>query len=364
MDPIVVIAFYKDAGGEYRLSYDAELNSVFYDRLGSNYRANMNSRTREYQQTSVSELAVTLDLGKVQQLPAQEEVFSEIITDKEYYNAIPIKAITDFHSRDEDGKTFASLTVAIKKKDIPSYAQGLFENSRTYIIARLISETDPDLLYNFPEGSFTPSPLNDAVGPDDILFYQARSSFAPGKYTLLIGVFDRASEFIGSRREAIVIREMPQKPVLLSNIILAQSIDQKEGGIRSRKGDPFWFGDLFVVPRTDKDIRKGEPLTIFFQVTRAADPDLAARQPGEKHDFSLKGSYQFYMKNEAGEFARIGKPIPFDIVEPYSPEPLVINKGRTFETANWPEGRFKCVVTVSDEKIDDADSQEVYFSIF
>jgi len=363
IDPIFVVAFYKDAGGEYRLSYDPKLNSVFYDRLGSYFRPNANARIKEFQQTSVSELAVTLDLGNIQQLPPQEEIFSEIVTDKEYFNAIPLKTVMEFHSRERDGKTFASLTIAIKKKDIPSYGLKLSDSAEIYIIARLIGIDDPNAFYNFPEGSFAPSPLNEATSEDDLFLYQMRASLAPGKYTLLVGVFDRTSEFIGSYRETIDIREIKEKPLILSGITLADRIDQKEGIAGSRMNDPFWFGDLFVIPRLDSSLRKGDPLTIFFQVTFAADLKEAPGLPDEKVEFKLKGYYQFFKKNEAGEFVLIGKPIPFDIVESSTSEPLIINRGRVFETVNWPAGSFKLVISVSDEKTNETDSQEIYFSI-
>ncbi len=363
LDPIVVVAFVRNPGGEYRLSSDPNLNSVFYDRLGSSYYPKIASVIQEYQQPSISELAVTLDLGRVQQLPPKEEVFSEIITDEQYFGAIPFKVNTAFYAAEEAEKTMIALTLALKKMDIPSYSLKISDVSKMYIIARFVDTKDQAVFYNFPEGSFTPGPFNDAAGENDFLHYQMKASVPPGQYTCLIGLFDSSSEFIGSSRETLIIPYIEGENLSISTLMLAEKIEQMESGAALYRNEPFLFGDLVVIPRLDTVLSKGDLLTVFYQIRAKVEKELPGDEPIGLNDIFLEGHYQFFGKSENGEYIKIGKPLPFEIVQPAQGEPLIVNQGRTFETKEWPTGSYKLTVMIRDRHTNRSVEQDIDFSV-
>ncbi|MEW5806354.1 MAG: GWxTD domain-containing protein [Acidobacteriota bacterium] len=361
LEPIIVVAFYRDEGGEFRLSYDPYLNSVFYSRVGTPLRSGIDKVAPEFKQTSISELSVTLDLGELQELPPEEEIFAEIITDKEYFNAIPMKTIQAYYPCEPEEQTLGSLTLVIKKGDLPGSRLNPSEPSRISLVAKLIGASSDVISYSFPEGSFMPAASNDNP-EDDFLYYQLKTYLSPGKYKLLIGAFDSKSEFIGSYNDFIEVPSFRGKDLSLSSLTLIRHMEQKDAGSDSDQMEPFHFGDFLVIPRMDHTLKKGDTFGVFFQIALSMAPEQAVPEAGPK-EILLKGNYQFFKKNTKGEFLPAAKPIPITISQTVDTLPVIINKGWSTETLNWPPGDYRFSVSLGDERTNETTSSDIVFTI-
>ncbi len=361
LDPLIAVPFVRDESGEYRLSSDPRLNSIFYDRLRSYARGNLGplQEIKRFNQESISELAVTLDLGKLQQIPPEEEIFTEIITDKEYYNAIPLHTNYDFYLSETEGTTITSLTVGIKKIDIPSYQLNMTDSPQLSLVARFIGSSDEIISYTFPEAYFSPSSYNKQSSDQDYLIYQMKAPISPGNYKVLIGIFDSGSEFIGSFHEFKEIPSIYERALSISSVVLATSIDQTESIAQATPGKPFQFGDFIVTPRLQSDFKIGEIFSIFYQIY--LDPFIFSVSPEEK--ILLKGYYEILKKDEEGEYKKHWKPVPFDIQVPSSETITTINRGWSFKIDQLPAADYKLKISVAHHEQNISAKGEIEFNI-
>lgn len=361
IDPLITVPFVKDTGGEYRLSADPRLNSIFYDRLRSHARGNLGllKEIKRFNQEAVSELAVTLDLGKLQQLPSEEDIFTEIITDKEYYDAIPLQTSYDFYLSEIEDTTVTSLTIGIKKTNIPSFQLDITDSPQLLLVARFIGAGDEIISYTFPEATFLPSPDNEQYAEEDVLIYQMKAPISPGKYKVLIGIFDSESEFIGSFHEFLEIPYIDGRILSLSSVAFAAKMNQSETPSRTTLEKPFQFGDFHVIPRLQSDFKMGEVFSIFYQIYY--NPSIPETSP--EKDIWLEGSYEILKKDDQGTFQKLWKPIPFDIQIPPSETITTINRGWSFQIENFPSADYKLIIHVTQKEKDVSAKREVEFSI-
>ncbi len=360
IDPLIVVPFVKDKSGEYRLSSDPRLNSIFYDRLRSYDRGNLGllNQVKRYDQESISELAVTLDQGKLQQLPPEEEIFTEIITDKEYFGAIPLQTRYDFYQSEEQGSTLITLTVEINKSDIPSFQFNVSESPQLSLVARFIGAGDEIISYTFPEASFFASPLNEQSQQEN-LQYQMKALISPGNYKILIGIFDTSSEFIGSFQEYMDIPILYHQRLSISGVLLAKKLEQSEASVQATPRLPFQFGDLLVIPKLHSQFKKGDTFHIFYQI-------YYHRQNLEgipEESLTLRGSYEILKKDAQGDFQKLWKPISFEILVPPSQDPTTINRGWSFKVDPLPANDFKLKLRITQEEQNLSAEREVEFTV-
>jgi GWxTD domain-containing protein len=360
IDPLIAVPFVKDKSGEYRLSSDPRLNSLFYDRLRSYDRGDLGllDQVKRFDQESISELAVTLDQGKLQQLPPEEEIYTEIITDKEYYGAIPLRSRYDFYQSEEISSTLTSMTIEISKSDIPSFQLSLSESPQLSLLARFIGAGDKVISYTFPEGSFLPSPLNER-SPQGNLLYQMKAPITPGKYKILIGIFDQGAEFIGSFQEFMDIPAIFHQRLSLSSILLAEKLEQREASAQGFSGQPFQFGDFLVIPKLYSRFKEGDFFDIFYQIYY--HPQNLDGIP--EQEIALLGSYEILRKDDRGDFQKLWKPIPFEVQVPPSTDPITINRGWSFKIDPLPAGDFKLQIHVAHEGQDLSAEKEIEFTV-
>ncbi len=360
IDPIVAVPFVKDASGEYCLSNDPSLNSIFYDRLKSYERGNLGllNEVKRYDQESISELAVTLDQGKLQQLPPEAEIYTEIITDKEYYDAIPLRTRYDFFQSEVEGSTLASLTIEINKSDIPSFQLNISESPQLSLVARFIGAGDEIISYTFPEATFSPSPLNDQPDAGNLL-HQLKAPISPGKYKILIGIFDKESEFIGSFHEFKEIPHINGQKLSLSSILLAEKLDQIETDAQASSSQPFQFGDFQVIPKLHSRFKRGDTFCIFYQIY-CHQPIL---EESSDQEIVLQGTYEILKKDDHGKFQKLWKPISFNVPVPSSKEPTTVNRGWSFKIDPLPAGDFTLKIRISHEESDLFAEREIEFTV-
>lgn len=361
IDPLIAVPFVIDESGEYRLSNDPRLNSIFYNRLKSYDRGHLGAleEVKRFDQEAISELAVTLDQGKLQQLPPEEEIYTEIITDKEYYGAIPIRTRYDFFQTESQNMTLMSLTIAIKKNDIPSFRLDASELPQLSLVARFLGAGDEIISYTFPEATFLPCPCNEQSHGEKELLYQMKASLSPGKYKALIGIFDKGSEFMGSFQEFMEIPRMDARNLSLSSILPVQKMEQIKASSQVTPHRPFLFGDFQVIPRLHSRFKRGEEFAIFYQIYY----HLPTPEGSPEQDILFQGSYEILKKADLEEYKKLWNPIIFEIKVPPSNVPTTINRGWSFKVDPLPIGDYKLKIQITHESQDFSAEEEIEFTV-
>ena len=182
------------------------------------------------------------------------------------------------------------------------------------------------------------------------LIAQAARSLPPGRYAVAAGLATDDGEFTPRFEDSHIVSRVNTDQLRLSKVILADSLKKLDAGSEGA-GGAFEISGFEVVPRPTAKLRRGEELTIFYQVLGA----------GEKEgQLDLDVSYQLYLvnpKNRAAGWRKAGRP--------------VVAQHQTGATRAWtlpiapqyPVTDYKLEVTVKDNAGGGSVSQSVLFSV-
>ena len=186
MSPIIIVPFVRDTTGEYHVSYDPELSSVFFNPLTHGDETHPEvEKLLDSIAPDRSDLSVMLDLGRMQEIPTQEQVLIERVETLEAYATEPVLAELDqFLAPDAVDPT---IVVTL---DLSDNAPGV----KPTIVARFVplDPTRPTRILG--EDSFA---VDSAV---DGSRAQGRIDLTPGKYVLTLLVADPIAVRTGFRR--------------------------------------------------------------------------------------------------------------------------------------------------------------------
>ena len=317
LDPITVVAFVKDTTGEYRLSHDPSLSSVFFS-ADAMREAETNTFTRwieSYVTPRRSELAVMLDLGRLQEVPPQEQVLLETVETIESYETRPLRArLARYRYADEPGD-LVSVTVDL---------ENLSERSSPALIARFMPRDATRKPRIIGEGSFRFQTFGSAR------LAQGRIVLEPGRYDVMVVAADPSDASTALYRGVLVVTPHVDPPQLeISDVSLARELEALAYASLVSYDEPFHLGPYTLVPRLDSRLLRGEPIEVLFEVSGGSPP--------------YRVRYQVEGQDLDGSWIALGRP-------------QVLEQSRAVQAwglptdASWPLGDYRVQILVQDEQ--------------
>lgn len=315
LDPVVVVPFVRENTGEYRITYDPALSSVFFDALeireGRGRRMGPLPPGLEAPARR-SPLSVMLDLGKMQEVPPQEHVLLERVETAESYKTSDLPARADRFWHVEEAGCLVVLTFDVA---------GVSEGVTPAVIARFTprdATRSPRLL---GEGSFKAVETVDGAR-----LAQGRLVLEPGEYDLTVMVADPTTAETSIDRRAVTVPG-PPRLLRLSDVIHARSLSPVEFVALTSWDEPFLLGPFRVIPRLSATYRRGEPVRLFYAVEGGKPP--------------YRIGYQLEGVEKDGRWLALGEP---SVTEVGAAE----QAWELQTTESWPLGAYRVVIEVQD----------------
>lgn len=344
------IVFTKDPSGEFRIETDPAIVQRVLSGALTGPRADPTALSLSLPQLPphLSELQLMLDLGRLDEVPSEEDLLTTIVTAEEFYGAIPFSARYDFFSAHDGQSTIVALTLNVHPD--PFDPERRAAPPDYLLVGRIDRETDGRSTAHEPfflrEGDFSPSSINTDPRYHGPYIYQAVAVLPPGRYRVSFAAFDRVARKTGTLSDVLEIPAFPTDTLGLSSLCLSENITPVAAGEEGRV--PYVIGQLKVTPRLIPAYHNGDTFAVYYQVYSAlADP--ATRSP------ALSIEYQFFV-SQTGAYVPIGRPIRFDSVGNSA-------QGWSFPLRDWPSADFKLRVTVTDTLTGQTASREVAFKV-
>ncbi|NIM01066.1 MAG: GWxTD domain-containing protein [Acidobacteria bacterium] len=321
VNPITVVAFERRRGGEYKVSYDPKLTSVFF-----NPRAMQDEGSDPVERwmdvvgmPGRTEMSVMLDLGRMQEVPPQAQLLLERVETREAYVTHEVQARVDRFGHPEHGSDWlVSLTVDV------SYTAG---RDNPAVIARFRPLSEVEL----NDGSSRSQRVLDENvfkmnEEDGRRFAQARIVLPPGDYELTILVADPDTAKTGLLRRELKLGPLTDR-FRFSDVVLAEDLESLRYRALSSYDEPYTIGPFRVVPRFSSHYRPGDTIQLFYEVYQAALP--------------LEVSYQVQGREEDGRWVDLG-------LAARAPQEHHSQAWSLPTTEKWPLGEYRVRVEVSD----------------
>jgi GWxTD domain-containing protein len=315
LDPIVVVAFVRDSTGQYRVSYDPQLTSVFFDALAVEERryAAM-ERFMETYGGGRSELAMMLDLGKMQEVPPQARVLLDYVETTESYRARPLDLRLARYEHPDQAGVLVVLTVDLSHVDasvVPS------------ILARFSSAEDPARPQRLlGEDSF------EVRSEGGRRLGQGRIVLEPGAYDLTLFVVDPLTAATGIDRRRIVASG-PAPTLRLSDVLWAADIRPVRFASLASHDEPFALGPYVVIPRFTDVFTAGEAAKLVYEVYGGTRP--------------YRVGYQLEGRDDDGSWVSLGRPSVAD-------QDVATQAWELVTAPAWPAGDYRVRITVTDRE--------------
>ena len=343
----IVIVFTKDPSGEFRAETDARLvDKILTDAI--------NHPPPETTALGIplpqlpprlSEMQLMLDLGRLEEVPSEEDLLTATVTAEEFFGVIPFSARYDFFAS-AGAATIVAVTLNIHPDPLEPLRR---TGAASYMIVGRIEPEPPEeggaRAIFLREPDFSPSGHNADPEYHGPYIYQAVALLPPGKHRASFAAFDTLTRKIGSYSDLLEVPSFSAGTLSLSSLCLSQSIEPTPPGLSAA---PYVIGHLKVTPRLIPAYRNGDTFAVYYQVYSALD-DPATNSK------NLRIEYQFLV-NQGGTFIPIGRSILFDSVGNSA-------QGWSFPLRNWPAAEFRLRVTVTDSLNGQTAVREVAFKV-
>lgn len=311
LGPVVVIPFVRQTTGEYRLSYDPRLSSLYWnpDALRDATRQEVQRWLDFIAPAERTSLGVMADLGKLQEAPHPEDLVVERVETAETYGSHPL-AVEVARFRHPRGGHVVVLTVAAPSPD---------GKRPPNFIARL-APRDPARTKRFlTEESFR------ADGEGDDRVSQARVALEPGTWDLTVLSSEPGSKTNGLHRGVVEIPAEPPPGLTISDVVRARVLEPLPSAALFSHDEWFLLDGFRVVPRPGGVVARGQPVALFFEVYGAAGPFRV--------EYLLEG------REDDGRWTPLGKPSVKDDAQGA--------QGWSVDTSpGWPPGAYRVRVRV------------------
>ncbi len=338
----LTLVFSQDASGEYRLESDPLLieEALMTGMVPPDSLRALGAPLPQLP-ARLTELGLMLDLGRLEEVPSEEELLTAIVTARELYGSLPFSARYDFFSG-SGGQTLVAITLSL-------YPDPLVEDRAAaapgyLMVGRLRRIDGAETLY-LREREFQAAAIPSNADWHGPWLYQTVVPMPPGIWQAGFVAVDPSSRRAGTYAEEIDVPAFHAGRLSLSSLCLSERIE----AVKATQEPPaaYVIGHLKVTPRLLPQYRNGETFAVYYQVY------AAARQSGGAPRLAI--DYQFYV-NQGGSYIPIGRPIRIGS----SPN---MAQGWTFPLRDWPTGEFRLRVTVTDESTSQSASREVTFRV-
>jgi hypothetical protein len=308
-----VVPFVRDGSGEYRVTYDPNLSSVFFDaRAIADARGSIGDRLRAASMGGgKSRMAVMLDLGKMQEVPPEAEVLLERVETAEAYVNAPVDVRVDRYFRLDDAKTELVITADLGiagDHDWPA------------VIARIAPFNAGGQMRLLGEESFH---VLESLGRR---IAQGRLSITPGTYVLTLMVADPVRVRTSMHQSSLVISG-GNAALRFSDVGWVDDLAALEFKALASYDEPYIVGPFNVLPKIGTQFERGETPKLFYEVYGGAQP--------------FHVSYQIEGLDDDGSWIALG--------QPSVAENTGASQGWEFGTnERWPLGDYRVRVIVND----------------
>lgn len=345
----ITIVFTKDASGEYRAETDPRIVQEILSSailMPASSLADFGFPLAQLD-ARITQMQLMLDLGRLEEVPSEEDLLKEIVSAEEFFGVIPFSARYDFFEGRQN-TTLIALTLSIHPDRIGSAGRFLPPD---YLIVGRIDKAESNrtakgrgVLLREPE--FSPGRMNDDPHSAGPYLFQAVTSLPAGMYRFSFAVLDRTRHKTGSYSEVIEVPSFREDTLALSSLCLSEAIEPVTG--EAAGTEPYVIGHLKVIPRLIPSYHNGETFGVYYQVYSALT-DPATHAP------DLEIEYQFFV-SQGGTFIPIGRPIRFESVRN-------VAQGWSFPLRDWPAADFRLRVTVTDSLTGQVATREVAFKL-
>jgi len=279
LNPVVIVPFVRDTSGEYKVSYDPKLSSVFFDAVAIREERDkhIDRFVSMVASPARSELSVMLDLGRMQEVPPQEQVLLERVETMEAYETEPLVVLVSRYQHPEQPGTVTVVTVDLSG----------MTGTRPAILARFTSRDanrQPRLL---GETSFR------LVADGEERLGQGRLLLDPGTYDLTVVVADPEQGRTAIERKTVTIPETLGE-MRVSDIVFAAQLESLAYASLVSYDEPFIVGPFKVVPELNPRFHPGDPVRLVYEVYDAS--------------FPMQVSYQLQGREDDGAWTVLGEP--------------------------------------------------------
>lgn len=314
LNPIVVVPFVR-VGGEYRLSHDPKLASVFFDALAIKEKRHegMDRFLEMMSAPRKTPLSVMLDLGKMQEVPPHSQVLLETVETSETYKTHPLRVdLGRFKHPDEPG-TLAVVTVDVSHVE---------SETGPSVIARFVPDDRTRQTRMLGEDSF-----HVVERPGERLA-QGRLVLDPGRYDLTVMVADFGAAATGMHREHVNAPKASNR-MRFSDVTLAAELESQRYAGLATHDEPYLIGPFRVIPKIGSFVRRGDAIRLFFEVYGGAPPFRVVHQ--------LEG------RDLDGSWVRLG--LPSESEQQGSAQAWELSTSPV-----WPEGDYRVRIEVTDSE--------------
>lgn len=314
LNPIVVVAFVRDAGGEFRVSYDPKLTSIFFDphTLEDPRQRSIDRFIDAFGAPTRSELSVMLDLGRMQEVPPHAQLLLERVETVESYDTHEVQTLVSRYRHPERDGSVVVITVDVSDTS---------EKTDPSVIARLAYADDP---------ARAPVVLGEdafkVATADGVRVAQGRVLLEPARYALTVVVVDPETAATGIERETF---DVPPRSadLRLSDMLWAADLTPLPYASLASHDEPFHVGPFRVLPRVDSVFRPGQTLRLFYEVYGGSPP--------------YRVTYTVQGREDDGRWTSLG--------QPSSSEQDGAAQGWALPTTDvWPSGSYRIHVEVAD----------------
>jgi GWxTD domain-containing protein len=315
MDPVVIVPFLRQSTGEYTLSYDPKLSSVFFDALA--VEEQWDRAIDRYMEIlgapRATEMSVMLDLGRMQEVPPQSRVLMERIETIESYRTHPVEiGISRYVHPDGEG------VVVVVTADVSTVEQ----------------DVNPAVLTRFTphDASRPPRMLGEdsfrMAATEHAGVAQGRILMDPGSYDVTVLVADPTTATTGMHRQTIHVPEESER-LRLSDVTWADELHSLEYASLASHDEPYHVGPFRVVPRLNSRFLRGSSLQLFYEIYGGTPP--------------YRISYQIEGRDLDGSWVELGRPA--------TGEQALPSQGWGIPTsAGWPLGDYRVRIEVEDSQ--------------
>jgi GWxTD domain-containing protein len=234
MNPTVIVPFVRETTGEYRVSYDPKLSSVFFDALAveEEWDRAMDRFLEFMGAPRETELSVMLDLGRMQEVPPQSQVLLERVETVETYATLPIDVdVTRYHHPEK------AAMVAVVTADVSHVEAG----TAAAVIARCRARDARQPQRMLGEDAFKTA----TVGGRRVA--QGRIVLQPGEYDVTVLVADTATAATGLHRGSFTIPERSDR-LRMSDTVWATELGPLAYAAMASYDEAYHVGAFHVVP--------------------------------------------------------------------------------------------------------------------
>jgi GWxTD domain-containing protein len=326
MNPVVIVAFAREPTGEYRISYDPQLSSVFFNELAvrEGWDRGRNKFLELMGAPRATEMSVMLDLGRMQEVPPQARVLLERVETTASFATRPLQVSLSRYAHPDRRAVVAVITADVTDLGDP----------RPAAIARFAPHDATQATRMLGEDSFR---LAEADGRRVV---QGRIVLDPGDYDLTLMVVDPKTAATGMNRSTFHAA-LPESSLQLSDAILALELAPVDYAALASHDEPFHVGAFRVVPRPVPELIPGQAVRVFYEIYGGTPP--------WRIEYRLEG------READGRWTPLGKPS--------SDTQSARGQGWDLPTSDaWPAGEYRIQVNVRDSAQAEA-TAEVGFRI-